>query len=72
MRMQVKRLIDLGAILSLSILLLLARGEASHAQDAGNPVWPTKVWLMSTAEAQGMDSAALAQLVAYGESQSFF
>jgi CubicO group peptidase (beta-lactamase class C family) len=71
MRMQVKRLIHLGAMLSLSILLLLARGEASHVQDAGNPVWPTKTWLTSTAEEQGMDSAALAQLVAYGENHSF-
>jgi CubicO group peptidase (beta-lactamase class C family) len=72
MRMQFKRLIDLGAMLSLSILLLLlAAGEASHAQDAGDPVWPTKAWLTSTAEAQGMDSAALAQLVAYGESHRF-
>ncbi|TDG01519.1 class C beta-lactamase-related serine hydrolase [Paraburkholderia guartelaensis] len=58
-------------MLKLSILLILAHGDAIHARDTVKPVWPTQAWLSSTAEEQGMDSAALAKLVAYGESHSF-
>jgi CubicO group peptidase (beta-lactamase class C family) len=45
--------------------------DSSLAQNANAPVWPTKEWLISTPEAQGMDSAALAKLVAYGEGHRF-
>jgi CubicO group peptidase (beta-lactamase class C family) len=71
MLMRIKKRIHLRAVLRLSILLILANGEAIHAEDTAKPVWPTKAWLTSTAEEQGMDSAALAKLVAYGESHSF-
>jgi CubicO group peptidase (beta-lactamase class C family) len=52
-----------------TIMLAASIGGAS-AQDnsRGNaePVWPTRQWQTSTPEEQGMDSAALAKLVAYG------
>ncbi|MFJ2989564.1 serine hydrolase domain-containing protein [Collimonas sp. NPDC087041] len=69
--MQVKRLFHLSAVLSLAILLSLAHSEAVYAGDAVKSVWPTKTWLTSSPEQQGMDSSALAQLVAYGASNSF-
>ncbi|NKI70052.1 serine hydrolase [Collimonas pratensis] len=69
--MQVKRLFHLSAVLSLAILSTFAHSEAIQVQDAGKPVWPTTAWLTSTPEKQGMDSAALAKLVAFGESHSF-
>jgi len=69
--MQVKRLFHLSAVLSLSILLTLTHSEAIHAEDTVKSVWLTKEWLTSTPEEQGMDSAALARLVAFGGSHSF-
>ena len=30
--------------------------EAAHAQDATEPIWPTKEWQTSSPEEQGMDS----------------
>ncbi|WP_322011947.1 serine hydrolase [Paraburkholderia sp. J12] len=67
----VNRLFHLGAILGLAILLSSTHSEALRAEDAVQPVWPTQTWLTSTPEEQGMDSAALAQLVAYGASHDF-
>ena len=69
--MQVKRLFHLSAVLSLAILSPLAHSEAIQTQEAGKPVWPTREWLTSTPEEQGMDSAVLAKLVTVGESHSF-
>jgi len=46
-------------------------GSMVQAQDAAEPVWPTREWLISTPELQGMDSAALAKLVTFGTSRSF-
>jgi CubicO group peptidase (beta-lactamase class C family) len=34
-------------------------------------IWPTQGWEISTPEEQGMDSVALAKLVAFGKTQSF-
>jgi CubicO group peptidase (beta-lactamase class C family) len=44
---------------------------SAHGQDAAQSPWPTKGWLASTPEEQGMDSSALAKLVDYGGSHSF-
>lgn len=40
-------------------------------QVSAEPVWPTKGWQTSSPEEQGMDSADLAKLVAYGTSRRF-
>jgi len=60
----------LRAALSLCALLAVHPGSA-RAQGADQPVWPTKEWLTSTPEEEGMDSAALAKLVAYGAGHDF-
>ncbi|SDN02232.1 serine hydrolase [Afipia sp. GAS231] len=41
------------------------------SQGSAEAVWPTKGWQTSTPEEQGMDSASLAKLVAYGTGRSF-
>jgi CubicO group peptidase (beta-lactamase class C family) len=41
------------------------------SQGSSEPVWPTMGWQTSTPEEQGMDSAALAKVVAYGTNRSF-
>ncbi|WP_234906232.1 serine hydrolase [Rhizobium rhizogenes] len=71
MGMQVKTRLVLSAILSLCALLAYLGPAPAGAQDAGQSIWPTKEWLTSTPEEQGMDSAALAKLVAYGARNSF-
>jgi CubicO group peptidase (beta-lactamase class C family) len=52
-------------------LLALIRLESAYAQSLDKPVWPTKEWLQSTPEEQGMDSSALAKLVTNGASRGF-
>jgi CubicO group peptidase (beta-lactamase class C family) len=42
------------------------RSEGARPQDATEPVWPTKEWLTSTPEEQGIDSTELAGLVDFG------
>jgi CubicO group peptidase (beta-lactamase class C family) len=69
--MRNKRLLLLSALLSLCFLLASIHGRGAYAQDASQTVWPTKEWLTSTPEEQGMGSAALAKLVAFGGSHSF-
>jgi CubicO group peptidase (beta-lactamase class C family) len=71
MLMRIKRPFHLSTVLSLTILLTFTHTEATHATDAVKSVWLTKEWLTSTPEVQGMDSAALAKLVAFWESHSF-
>ncbi|WP_271025218.1 serine hydrolase [Rhizobium sp. RCAM05973] len=61
----------LSAILSLCTLLTYLSSEPARAQDPDQSVWPTKQWLTSTPEEQGMDSAELAKLVTYGARNSF-
>ena len=51
---------------ALALLVWLAASTSAFAQE----LWPTHQWLTSTPEEQGMDSSALAKLVADGESQS--
>src|ERR1700752_3066457 len=41
------------------------------AQGATEKVWPTRAWQTSSPEDQGMDSADLARLVAFGTTRSF-
>ncbi|SDK06338.1 CubicO group peptidase, beta-lactamase class C family [Bradyrhizobium lablabi] len=50
-----------------------AAQENSQAKSQGGtePVWPTRGWQTSSPEEQGMDSADLAKLVAYGTGRSF-
>jgi CubicO group peptidase (beta-lactamase class C family) len=58
---------------SAATLLMVAAAiccGAVHAQSAAEPVWPTKQWQTSTPEEQGMDSAALAKLIAFGTTRS--
>ena len=71
MKVPIKDRFTLSAMLSLCALVASAYLGPAQAQDTDNSVWPTKEWLTSTPEEQGMDSAALAKLVAYGGSHSF-
>jgi CubicO group peptidase (beta-lactamase class C family) len=57
----------LGAIALTAVFLL----ESAYAQSVDKPVWPTKEWLESTPEEQGMDSSALAKLVTNGARRGF-
>jgi hypothetical protein len=58
-------------VLSLFALLAGLHLGSVRAQNADQSPWPTKEWLTSTPQLQGMDSAALAKLVAYGGSHDF-
>ena len=68
---RVKKRFVLSAMLSLCALLISGCLEGARAQSPDQSPWPTKAWLTSTPEAQGMDSSALAKLVGYGGSHSF-
>ena len=65
-----KRFVFSAALSSFALLTCLCVGPA-RAEDPDQTPWPTKEWLTSTPEEQGMDSSALAKLVAYGGSHSF-
>jgi CubicO group peptidase (beta-lactamase class C family) len=71
MGMRVKKRFVLSAVLSLYALLTSVYLGPAHAQELDKSAWPTKEWLTSTPEEQGMDSSALAKLVAFGGSHSF-
>jgi beta-lactamase family protein len=58
-------------ILLASILLTSICRAAADAQGGAAPPWPTKEWQTSTPEEQGMDSTALAKLIAFGTGRSF-
>jgi CubicO group peptidase (beta-lactamase class C family) len=60
-----------SATLSLCALLISVHPGPARAQNLDKSAWPTKEWLTSTPEEQGMDSSALAKLVAFGGSHSF-
>src|SRR5262245_2970408 len=55
-----------GALILLAFCCCTGRASASD-----EIVWPIPEWQMSTPEEQGMDSAALAKLVAFGRTRSF-
>jgi CubicO group peptidase (beta-lactamase class C family) len=57
--------------LSLYALLTSVCLGPARAQDQDKSPWPTKEWLTSSPEEQGMDSSELAKLVGYGASRSF-
>jgi CubicO group peptidase (beta-lactamase class C family) len=68
---RVKKRPVLSAVLSLCTLLTSVCLGPARAEDPDQSAWPTKEWLTSTPEEQGMDSSALAKLVGYGGSHSF-
>jgi CubicO group peptidase (beta-lactamase class C family) len=57
--------------LSLGALIFFVWLNYAHAESPDPPVWPTKQWLTSTPEEQGMDASELAALVVFGETHSF-
>jgi CubicO group peptidase (beta-lactamase class C family) len=69
--MRVKRRFALRAMLSLYALSAAVCLGPARAEELDKPAWPTKDWLTSAPEEQGMDSSALAELVGYGGSHSF-
>ena len=69
--MRVTRHFVLSTVLSLCALLSSVCLGPARARDPDQSVWPTRQWLTSTPEEQGMDSSALARLVGYGASHSF-
>lgn len=58
------------ALLSALIVLTLTYSGTASGQGT-EVIWPTAQWQTSTPEEQGMDSAALAKLVASGTTRSF-
>jgi hypothetical protein len=58
----------MGKVLTLYALLAAVHLGPARAQVPDQSIWPTKAWPTSTPEEQGMDSSALARLVAFGES----
>jgi CubicO group peptidase (beta-lactamase class C family) len=66
-----KRFVRLKAAQGALIFVASIYCFAACAQNGAGSVWPTKEWLTSTPEEQGMDSAALAGLVEFGTSRSF-
>jgi CubicO group peptidase (beta-lactamase class C family) len=69
--MQIPRSAFSKAALGVFLLVASVCGSAAFAEDAAQSLWPTRQWQSSTPEEQGMDSAALANLVAYGTARSF-
>jgi CubicO group peptidase (beta-lactamase class C family) len=69
--MRVRRLFIFSAMLGLWALLAAVYLSPARAQDLDKSAWPTKEWLTSTPEEQGMDSSELATLVAFGGRHSF-
>lgn len=53
------------------LVLLTCLGFGATSGQGIEAVWPTAQWQTSTPEEQGMDSAALAKLVAFGTTRSF-
>lgn len=60
-----------SAILGLWALHAVFQFGAARAQNQNDALWPTKGWLTSAPEDQGMDSAELASLVTFGAHHSF-
>jgi CubicO group peptidase (beta-lactamase class C family) len=69
--MQLRNQSVIRAMVGVFALLAAIRLESVYAQSLDKPVWPTKEWLESTPEQQGMDSSALAKLVTNGASRGF-
>src|ERR1700721_957282 len=69
--MRVKKRFVLRAVLSSYALLAAVHFGPVRAQHLDQSAWPTKEWLTSPPEEQGMDSTALATLVGFGATRSF-
>ena len=52
-----------GATIAALLAFVAVPALWAEAQERRAPVWPTKAWEISTPEAQGMDSRALARLI---------
>ena len=52
-----------GATIAALLAFVAVPALWAEAQERQAPVWPTKAWEISTPEAQGMDSRALARLI---------
>lgn len=68
---RVRKRFILSIALSFFALLAVLHPGPGRAHNADQSVWPTKGWLTSTPEEQGVDLAALAKLVAYGARHDF-
>jgi CubicO group peptidase (beta-lactamase class C family) len=66
--MQNQRFAVLGA--ALGMFIAAASISAALAQGGAEKIWPTAQWQTSTPEEQGMDSAALANLIDFGTTRS--
>src|SRR5262245_14345749 len=70
--MQDRKFALLDALMGIAVLWASLCCDGACAQDVpAPPVWPMPEWQTSTPEAQGMDSADLAELVACGKTKSF-
>jgi len=65
------RVIPLLIICGALLVADLCCGGNADAQGSAEQVWPTHEWQTSSPEDEGMDSAALAKLVAFGTTRSF-
>jgi len=65
-RARAKNCFVLNVALSLYALLSAVHLAPARAGSPDRSLWPTEAWLTSTPEEQGMDSSALAGLVAFG------
>lgn len=60
-----------GIALGTLVLATSVGCGAAAAQGVAGPVWPTTQWQVSTPEEQGIESAALANLIDFGKARSF-
>jgi hypothetical protein len=60
-----------AAAVALGAALLLSAFACCAAAEAANAIWPAPDWQTAAPEDEGVDSAALAQLVAFGKTRSF-
>jgi CubicO group peptidase (beta-lactamase class C family) len=67
----VVRLLSRSTALLGALVLLTSFYSGTASAQGIELVWPTAQWQTSTPEEQGMDSAALAKLVAFGTTRSF-
>jgi CubicO group peptidase (beta-lactamase class C family) len=68
---RVRKCFVLIAVLSLCAPPAAVHLAPARAEELDQSAWPTKGWLTSTPEEQGMDSSELATLVDFGGSHSF-
>lgn len=59
-----------GAMFGAAMLALAAPGAAADAPTGTGAIWPTRQWQTSSPEEQGMESAALARLIDFGQTRN--